>query len=347
MDNKSDYLRPTFGYYRALITQCVSERVKQINDFTLEHFAKKSIIKYGFFFVLRIIESEKIYIKLYYYPDRIGGSKREIEDFSSEFYRSEIKDLCYLSCNILTIPLKTKVTAAAVKLCKSMSEMELIFLNTLTNDSWVSVSSLNPSEGGLTVYQTFSSSYHKWKELLEEGYLEPEYEEKCMAESIVEEVDIKKKNECSASNSKEERSINIEVFMKTGGPQPESWDTNAIDNFFIGNLAKRWAMRDGYLPTYTSYENGEIHFDLVTDPRCTGLYWISLCNYIANQYKKHVKLLKDATHFKVEHFIANDIIGFNINISDADKFNKYNNRVQATYASLPLKAEETHYGKII
>ena len=116
MDNKSDYLRPTFGYYRALITQCVSERVKQINDFTLEHFAKKSIIKYGFFFVLRIIESEKIYIKLYYYPDRIGGSKREIEDFSSEFYQSEIKDLCYLSCNILTIPLKTKVTAAAVKL---------------------------------------------------------------------------------------------------------------------------------------------------------------------------------------------------------------------------------------
>jgi len=60
-----------------------------------------------------------------------------------------------------------------------------------------------------------------------------------------------------------------------------------------------------------------------------------------------VKLLKDATHFKVEHFIANDIIGFNINIIDADKFNKYNNRVQATYAFLPLKAEETHYGKII
>jgi len=72
-------------------------------------------------------------------------------------------------------------------------------------------------------------------------------------------------------------------------------------------------MYDGYLPTYTGYADGVINFKLVTNPRCTGLYWIGLCNDIANQYKMHVDLLKDATNFKVAYFIANDIIGFNIN----------------------------------
>jgi hypothetical protein len=350
MNKESACLKPTLGNYKALITQSVSERVKQINNFTLEYFAKKSIINYGFFTVLRIIESEKIYIKLYYYSDINRHRKREIEDFSSELYRSEIKGLSYLSCNIMTIPLKTKVNSKIVNSCKSMDDMELIFLNTLTNDSWVSISLSPPEgnlvEGGLTVNPPISSEYHKWKKLFKEGYIEPEHEEKFKAESSIEEVDTEKKNDSSADNSAEERSINIQVFMKTGGSQPATWEAKAIDRFFKGNLAKKWAMCDGYLPTYTGYENGKIQFKLITDTRCTGLYWISLCNHIANQYKENVMLLKDATHFKAEHFIANDIIGFNINANDTDKFNKYNGRVQATYASLPLKPEVTHYGKI-
>jgi hypothetical protein len=78
-------------------------------------------------------------------------------------------------------------------------------------------------------------------------------------------------------------------------------------------------MCDGYLPTYLGYENGVIRFKLVTDPRIKVNYWISLCNYIANKYKANVGLLKDATNFEVEHFIANDIIGFNIEANDLEK----------------------------
>lgn len=346
MNKNSASLKPTFGNYKALITQLVDERVKQINDFTLEYFAKKSIIKYGFFPVLRIIESEKIYIKLYYYKYRIGASKREIEDFSSEFYRSEIKGLSYTSCNIMTIHLVTNVTAEAVNSCKSMDEMELIFLNTLKNDSWVSISLTDPKEGGLTVYQSFSSSYHKWKKLLDEGYLEPEYEAKCKIELEKEKAEIEKKKKNSAGNSEEIKSVTINVFLKTGGPQPQSWDEEEIDKFFKGNLAKKWAMFDGYFPTYKGYDNGVIHFDLVTDPRCTNIFWISLCNHIAIQYKKNVGLLNNATHFKVKHFVASDIIGFNITDNEMDNFDKYEDRVQATYASLPLNPEATHHGKI-
>jgi len=117
--------------------------------------------------------------------------------------------------------------------------------------------------------------------------------------------------------------ITLQLFMKTGGPQPETWDPKAINKYFIGNFAKQWAMCDGYLPTYLGYENGIIRFKLVTDPRITGIYWISLCNYIANQYKAQIGLLKDATNFEVEHFMANDIIGFNIEADNPEKLKEY------------------------
>jgi hypothetical protein len=45
MNKESAYISPTFGNYKAVITKSVDERVKQINDFTLEYFAKKSTTK--------------------------------------------------------------------------------------------------------------------------------------------------------------------------------------------------------------------------------------------------------------------------------------------------------------
>ena len=144
----------------------------------------------------------------------------------------------------------------------------------------------------------------------------------------------------------EQKTVTLHLFMKTGGPQPETWDTDAINKFFIGNLAKQWAMCDGYMPTYLGYENGVIKFKLVTDPRITGIYWISLCNYIANQYKVQVNLLKDASNFEVDHYMANDIIGFNIEADDPEKLKEYDARLKASYATLPEKPNLLHKGRI-
>jgi hypothetical protein len=105
-------------------------------------------------------------------------------------------------------------------------------------------------------------------------------------------------------------------------------------------------MRDGYIPTYLGYENGVIRFKLVSDPRITGIYWISLCNYIAYQYKAHVGLLRDATNFEVEHYMANDIIGFNIEADNPEKLKEYDARLKASYATLPEKANLLHKGRI-
>jgi hypothetical protein len=144
----------------------------------------------------------------------------------------------------------------------------------------------------------------------------------------------------------DKKTVTLQFFMKTGGPQPETSDPEAINKFFIGNFANQWAMRDGYLPTYLGYENGVIRFKLVSDPRITGIYWISLCNYIAYQYKNKVELLKDATNFEVEHYMANDIIGFNIEADNPEKLKEYDARLKASYATLPEKPNLLHYGRI-
>ena len=47
----------------------------------------------------------------------------------------------------------------------------------------------------------------------------------------------------------DKKTVTLKLFMKTGGTQPENWDPEAINKFFIGNFAKQWAMCDGYLPT--------------------------------------------------------------------------------------------------
>ncbi len=144
----------------------------------------------------------------------------------------------------------------------------------------------------------------------------------------------------------DKKTVTLQLFMKTGGPQPETLEPEAINKYFIGNFAKQWAMLDGYIPTYLGYENGVIRFKLVSDPRITGIYWISLCNYIAYHYKTKVKLLKDATNFEVEHFMAMDIIGFNIEADNPEKFKEYDARLKASYASLPEKPNILHKGLI-
>ena len=144
----------------------------------------------------------------------------------------------------------------------------------------------------------------------------------------------------------DKKTVTIQLFMKTGGPQPETWDPEAINKYFIGNYAKQWAMCDGYLPTYLGYENGVIRFKLVSDSRIKVNYWISLCNYIANQYKAQIRLLRNATNFEVEHYVANDIIGFNIEADNPEKFKEYDARLKASYATLTEKPNILHKGLI-
>jgi hypothetical protein len=40
----------------------------------------------------------------------------------------------------------------------------------------------------------------------------------------------------------DKKTVTLQLFMKNGGTQPETWDPEAINNYFIGNFAKQCAM---------------------------------------------------------------------------------------------------------
>lgn len=318
----------TFKHYRHFIIHPTTDEVDRINEFTFKHYSKDWVLKRGFLPVLRFISDREFGIKIYYNGNKIQ-ERRMMEEYCALYFVEKIDLLKHCnSCNAIRIPLSKWVKSEDVKDCKSSSELEFLFLRDFTDDTYVGC---NDHGGGLTMYLSHLRRYFShWHKLVNNDILTPDYVSKVEKEEEI----IKKE-------------IKIRSYLKTGGPQPTSLDAEKVNYFFKGNIAKIWAMNDGFLPTYTGYDNRIITFDLLTDPRCTGLYWISLCNKIAVQYKKHIELLTDATHFKVNHFIANDIIGFNISADDEDKLKEYNDRIHQTYATLPSKAEMIHFGKIV
>jgi hypothetical protein len=236
-------------------------------------------------------------------------------------------------CNQILVYARIWLKPEEIASANSLNDLEQSLLSILPDETPFRCN--DQGEGVRHYLSNIPSTFHYWNDLILNGYFEADYEEKCRLE------DEQKKLEESGSSN-----IKLHVFMKTGGQQPATWNAKDINNYFQGNIAKKWAMLNGYLPTYTGYTNGTIQFNLVTDPRCTDFNWISLCNKIAIQYKQEVNLLKDATNFEVKHFVVNDIIGFNIDASDAEKFRRLNERVQATNASMPKESSWTHYGKI-
>lgn len=143
----------------------------------------------------------------------------------------------------------------------------------------------------------------------------------------------------------EKVSMNFQVIHKTGGPQPTSLKPEAIDHFFLGNFAKVWCMTRGFHPKFKRYESGRIYFDIITDPRFTGDGFM-LCMFIASQYKKHVDLLRDATHFEVDQFLAKDIIGFLLSSEEKEKFPEYKARMNKSYAELSSSPNALYVGPI-
>ncbi|MFM9026667.1 MAG: hypothetical protein ACKOQ6_01555 [Bacteroidota bacterium] len=322
----------TLGYCKNFLVQPATPQVDVINQSTFTKYAKAWAHR-GFVPVLCKVGTYMYHVKLYFDATKIKD-REELCMFTATYFREKFDELSsHSKCSQILIYATKWIDSQAISKANSLNDLEQSLLNILPDETPCKCN--DQGEGAIKNLANIPCVFNHWNGLILDGFFEPEYEERCRLE------EEKKKNNALGNTT-----VSLQLFMKTGGPQPGTWDAQAINKFFQGNLAKKWAMCDGYLPTYTGYENGQIQFELVTDPRCTGLNWINLCNHIANQYKEHVKLLKDATHFKAEHFIANDIIGFNINANDTDKFNKYNDRVEATYASLPLKPEETHYGKI-
>lgn len=324
--------KQTVGYYKEMLVQPPTPVVEKINEFTFVNFAK-AWAHMGFLPVLREIGEHTYHVKLYLDAVKIKD-REELCMFTATYFRERVRELSsHAKCNQILVYAGKWLTLEDISAATSLNDIEQSLFTLLPDETPFKC---NDQGEGISHYlSNIPAVFNHWNALVLDGYFEPEYEERCRIE------DEQKKQDGSRG-----KTVSLTFFTKTGGSQPTTWDAKDINKYFKGNVAKRWAMLDGYLPTYTGYANGVIQFDLVTDPRCTGLNWISLCDTIAVQYKQQIDFLRDATNFKVNHFIVNDIIGFNINADDNEKFVRLNDRVQATYATMPKIAAFIHYGKI-
>ena len=324
--------KQTVGYYKHFLVQPPTPAVEKINEFTFTNFAK-AWAHMGFVPVLREIGEHTYHVKLYLDATKIKD-REELCMFTATYFRERVRELSsHAKCTQILVYARTWLTPAAIFSANSLNDLEQSLLTLLPDETPFKC---NDNGDGISHHlSNIPAVFSHWNGLILDGYFEPDYEERCRIED-----ERKKQEELTG------KTVRVTFFMKTGGPQPTTLDAKAINKYFKGNLAKRWAMLDGYLPTYTGYDNGVIKFDLVTDPRCTGLYWISLCINIATQYKQQVDLLKDTTGFEVTHFIVNDIIGLHMLVGDNEKFVRLNARVQATNASITKTISFIHYGKI-
>ena len=324
--------KQTVGYYKHVLVQPPTPVVEKINEFTFVNFAK-AWAHMGFLPLLREIGEHTYHVKLYLDAIKIKD-REELCMFTATYFRERVRELSsHAKCNQILVYAGKWLTLEDISAATSLNDIEQSLFTLLPDETPFKC---NDQGEGISHYlSNIPAVFNHWNALVLDGYFEPEYEERCRIE------DEQKKQDESRG-----KTVSLTFFTKTGGSQPTTWDAKDINKYFKGNVAKRWAMLDGYLPTYTGYANGVIQFDLVTDPRCTGLHWISLCDTIAIQYKQQIDFLRDATHFKVNHFIVNDIIGFNINADDNEKLVRLNDRVQATYATMPKIAAFIHYGKI-
>lgn len=337
-------MQSSFRTHTMFITPPTSKEVDEINEFTFTHYAKKWAYLRSFFPVLRNIEEDKLSIKIYYHEYLIHG-RREMEDFCATYYREVFPGLRYACCNILRIPIKSEkdILKKAIIASNSMKELEDIYMNALTDEGY---KFSTEEEGGLNIYMLLHPRNFKyWNKLINEGYLAPEYEEKCTIQLLDEMLGIKNVATKQISNDEGHVACKVHVFTKTGGGQPSTLDADQINNFFTGNYAKQWAMTKGYIPTFRSYKNGRIYFDLISDPRCKDDPFL-LSKFIAGEYRNNISLLNDATSFEASQFEAKDMIGFLVTASELDQVEGYHERMKKAYDHLRDVPDSIHGGRI-
>lgn len=166
----------TFGKHKSLINEKTTAAYDQINDWFFEHFHKTSLIQFGFMSVIRYLDADILYLKLYYIKEISIESKKKIEDFVCAFYANEKFELKYSRCNIIMIPIEKKMEEADFEKQKSIGNIEALLQLQLKEDSWVGVDK-SGTEGAYTNSYPNKSKpiYNSWKQLLFEGFLEPGY----------------------------------------------------------------------------------------------------------------------------------------------------------------------------
>jgi hypothetical protein len=169
---------PTFGKFATLLNEKVRPEVATMNEWHFKNFFKKCLIQSGFISIIRYYYADTLYLKLYFFDNKVRDNRSEIEEFVTSFYLHEKYELKYNKCNIIRIPLKIQIDDEAILKQSDSRSLESLLQLQLNDESWIGVDYTGTS-GGLTigVNPDYPTHQHR-KSLLEEGYMNPDYAEK-------------------------------------------------------------------------------------------------------------------------------------------------------------------------
>jgi hypothetical protein len=169
---------PTFGKFAALLNEKVRPEVATMNEWHFKNFFKKCLIQSGFISIIRYNYDNTLYLKLYFFDNKVRDNRREMEMFVTSYYLHEKYELKYEQCNIISIPIKIQVDDEIIQKQNDIPSLESLLQLQLNEESWISVDYTGTS-GGLTIGVNPEYQTHKHrKSLLEEGYIKPDYVEK-------------------------------------------------------------------------------------------------------------------------------------------------------------------------
>lgn len=169
---------PTFGMFSDLINERPSDEVAELNELHFQAYFKDCLLNHGFLSVVRSVNETTLFLKVYYFEKIVRENKREMEQFVSSYYLHETPQLKYHQCNLIMIPLKFEIDVQAVANQSNLNAMESFLQLQLKPDSWVGIDTTGTT-GGLTMgVNPDALTHQRRKDLLKEGYMKPNYEEK-------------------------------------------------------------------------------------------------------------------------------------------------------------------------
>jgi hypothetical protein len=169
---------PTFDRFKDLINESPSIAVADLNELHFQSYFKDCLLNHGFLSVVRSINETTLFLKVYYFEKKVRENKREMEQFVSSYYLHETPQLQYHQCNLIMIPLKFEIDVQAVANQSNLTAMESFLQLQLKPDSWVGIDTTGTT-GGLTMgVNPDALTHQRRKDLLKEGYMKPNYEEK-------------------------------------------------------------------------------------------------------------------------------------------------------------------------
>ncbi|HNQ12413.1 MAG TPA: hypothetical protein PKH65_02635 [Bacteroidia bacterium] len=343
-----------------------NEKIEAVNDKGLDLFVRKWAIRAGFLPVIRyfgksqdksknryVIDknkntyiSEYCFMRLYFSKSSYAPhhDERELPDILHGYAKFMSKKV-ELSLNYMHITLDYFPTEAEIMKCKTMKELEELILVEKNYNSLILVNRDYPNEGA-SYTSGFGfrsdSDFMRCNQLILNGYFEPQYELDTRKKYKEEVLGISRQKETFRHTHAVSKRVSLFKTMMSFMDEDTLLYFNAEYYF---NRSFPWADRYGVFCVIESYNENTLTFKLITDPRWITRYK-ELSLFVFMTYINCIDKFKDIENYVCNHYLANDIIGYNYDKVKTTKHSAYDVRINTSLSTLKPKPDDIYTGSI-